>query len=329
MKKELRNEKKILNISFACSFLFILVEIIVAFYSNSQTLFMDCIYDIFDLIMIGPFILLIPYLYKKETEKHPYGYSQVESLFILIKSTVLIVATCLMVYYNIKLLFNGGNKIDATFLANFQLAVSFICIVIYFILKNKSKDISTPSLDAELYIWKLDAYSTFGVGLAFVIGAICTSLGFTKYIVYLDPMIAIILACILLKEPVGLFLESVNNIILFAPEDKIFNNIKDISTKCLNEKGLLLNFLDIIRTGRKLWIEVYFVSENESININELKELRNKIEDEVKDYYDSIYVCVIPDLDSVSRKNINILRNRRPDKIKYLEKKKKKNINEE
>ena len=80
MNPNVKREKNILNISFIGSLLFLIAEIIMAIITKSNALFMDSVYDIADLIMIGPFILLIPLLYKRETEKRPYGFSQVESL---------------------------------------------------------------------------------------------------------------------------------------------------------------------------------------------------------------------------------------------------------
>ena len=84
MNPSIKWEKTILNISLIGSLIFLIAEIVVAIVTNSNAVFMDVVYDVADLIMIGPFILLIPLLYKKETEKRPYGFSQVESLFIMI-----------------------------------------------------------------------------------------------------------------------------------------------------------------------------------------------------------------------------------------------------
>ena len=105
MDSDLQTEKKILNISFFGSLVFLIAELIILFITNSNAIFLDCIYDIFDLLMIGPFLLLIPLLYKSETEKRPYGFSQVESLFIMLKSGVLVVVTIYLIYSSVNYLF--------------------------------------------------------------------------------------------------------------------------------------------------------------------------------------------------------------------------------
>ena len=129
MESNLKLEKKILNISFFGSLLFLIAEIIISIITNSHAIFMDCIYDVFDLLMIGPFLLLIPLLYKSETEKRPYGFSQVESLFIMIKSSVLVIVTLYLIYNSIRLLFTGGNDVDASTIAIFEICVSIPCFL--------------------------------------------------------------------------------------------------------------------------------------------------------------------------------------------------------
>ena len=65
MKNEnkLKYEKYIMNISLIGSVLFMIAEGVMAFWTRSHSILMDCIFDLTDLIMIGPFLLLVPLLY--------------------------------------------------------------------------------------------------------------------------------------------------------------------------------------------------------------------------------------------------------------------------
>ena len=93
-KEKLTIEKRILQLSFFGSVLFIVAEGVMAWFTHSHSLWTDCLFDAADLVMIGPFLVLVPLLYKPVTEKHPYGYAQVESLFLLVKYRVLLALTC-------------------------------------------------------------------------------------------------------------------------------------------------------------------------------------------------------------------------------------------
>lgn len=322
MNPNLKIEKRILNISFVGSVIFLIAEVVMALVTGSNAVFMDCVFDIADLIMIGPFMLLIPLLYKNETEKRPYGFSQVESLFVLIKASVLIAATVFLGVDSIKLIVSGGNEVDAGIVAVFELLVSLVCVIMYLCLNRLNKKYTSPSVQTEVYIWKLDSLSTLGVGLGFILKCVLDNIGLSSIGNYIDPVIALVLAIFLLKEPVSLFWQSIKNLVLFAPDEETTSNIRAICSKILEKYDCYINFLDIVKTGRKYWIVVYFVVDKDLISIDKLRKINSLISKELDKEFDSVSIELIPEIEKVKfedvkRKSIA----RRPDKINYIENK--------
>lgn len=140
METNLKLEKRILNISFAGSLIFLISEIVAAYITGSHAILADCVFDIADLIMIGPFMVLVPLLYKPVTEKRPYGFSQIESLFVIIKYMLLLVIDIIMIVENVQVIMEGGNHVNATFIAVFELAISLGCIIMYLTLRSINKN---------------------------------------------------------------------------------------------------------------------------------------------------------------------------------------------
>lgn len=228
VEDNIKIEKRILNLSLAGSIAYLLAEVVAAWFTGSKAVFMDCVYDIADLIMIGPFIILVPLLYKPVTERRPYGLSQVESLFVTIKCSLLAIITVVLIIQSAGTILDGGNHVDASFIAIFEMAMSLGCAVMYFVLKRINKKFSSPSIKAELYIWKLDTYSTLGVGVAFLLALILEHTGISFIAPYVDPAIAIILAVILLKEPISMVVEAQRGMMLFAPDEETMNSIREV-----------------------------------------------------------------------------------------------------
>ena len=216
-KNKMRYEKMIMNISLIGSILFMLSEGFMAYYTKSHSLLMDCIFDVTDLIMIGPFMVLVPLLYKPVTEKRPYGFSQVESLFVVIKYSVLLVITVQLVWDNMYTIFHGGRHVDGGSIAFFELAVCLGCLIIYLLMHYFSKKYASLTIQAEIYIWKLDVISSFGVAVAFFIQIIVNKTKFAWIARYIDPVVAIVMACFLLIEPVKMIFSNLKNLVLFAP----------------------------------------------------------------------------------------------------------------
>ncbi len=317
--KRLKTEKKILNLSLAGSILFLLAEIFFAIYTGSKAVLMDCVYDIADLIMIGPFLVLVPLLYKPMTERKPYGFAQVESLFVLIKYCILLGVDVVLVLNCVKTILSGGNEVDANVLAVFELAVSAGCVIMYLILTRFQKKYSSPSIKAELFIWKLDALSTLGVGCAFVLNLILMRTSLSFICPYVDPGIAIILAIVLIKEPIEMILDSLRSLVLFAPDKEIKEKIEEISKAELSAEGCEITAIEVIKTGRKIWAEIYFLPAGNTIDLVRLKELDRRINETAKAEFDSIYIDLLPDMEEYRVVPVEEVKARRNELIRYME----------
>ncbi|MBD8972876.1 MAG: cation diffusion facilitator family transporter [Clostridiales bacterium] len=292
----MKNEKRIMDISFIGSILFMLAEGIMAYVTHSHSLLMDCIFDVTDLIMIGPFLVLVPLLYKPVTEKRPYGFSQVESLFIVIKYSVLLVITVQLIWDNIMILFHGGRQVDAGMIAVFELGVWAGCVFIYLLLRHFSRRYESLTIKAEIYIWKLDIISSLGVSIAFFIQMGLQKTEWAHLAAYIDPFVAIVMACLLLVEPVKMIIINLKNLVLFAPDERIMQEIRQIAEKYMDRVYYDIEFLDVIQTGRKTWVEIYLTSHNDMMNTRILHQLRNEIRTELREKFDQVYVELIPDL---------------------------------
>ena len=294
-KDKLRIEKRILQLSFLGSLLFIVAEGVMALVTHSHSLLTDCLFDAADLVMVGPLLVLVPLLYKPVTEKHPYGYAQVESLFLLIKYSVLLALTCNLMVENIKLLWHGGHEVDAGSIAVFEFLVCVGCVVMYLVLNHYSKKYESTTIRAELFMWKLDIVSSMGVAIAFVVQMIMNHTRLAFLTPYIDPAVAVVMALLLIREPVKVIFQSIKNLVLFAPEEGVLNQIRSIVDRHMQDYPYEVKFLDVIQTGRKLWIEVYIGNQTDVIHISILHRVRDEIKEELKDKYDQVYIEVIPD----------------------------------
>ena len=163
------------------------------------------------------------------------------------------------------------------------------------ILGHYSKKYESTTIKAELYMWKLDVISSMGVAIAFAVqtALLHTSLRFMTP--YIDPAVAVVMALLLIKEPVCEIFQSIKNLILFAPEEETLNQIRGIVDQHMKDYPYEVTFLDVIQTGRKLWVEVYIGNQTDVIHISIIHKVRDEIKQELRDKYDQVYIEVIPD----------------------------------
>lgn len=258
---------------------------------------MDCVYDLVDLAMLGPFMILVPKLYKPVTERWPYGFAQIESLFIIIKCGLLLFLDIQLLTDSVALILDGGHIVNAGAVAAFELFVSVSCVAMYLILRNMNRHFSSPTVNAELYIWKLDAYSTGGVGLAFLIQLILQFTPLSFVVPYIDPAIAIFMALILAREPITMIWDAVKSLILAAPGKDVMEQIRSKAEDILKGYDLYIDFLDVVKTGRKIWVDVYITQKDDMLSISSLKLAHDEIVARLKPEYQDVFVELIPEIE--------------------------------
>lgn len=296
-QRQLKSENKILRISFVGSTLFLLSECLAAFFTHSQAVLMDCVYDLVDLVMLGPFMILVPKLYKPVTERWPYGFAQIESLFIIIKCGLLLFLDIQLLTDSVALILDGGHIVNAGAVAAFELFVSVSCVAMYLVLRNMNRHFSSPTVNAELYIWKLDAYSTGGVGLAFLIQLILQFTPLSFVVPYIDPAIAIFMALILAREPITMIWDAIKSLILAAPGKDVMEQIRSKAEDILKGYDLYIDFLDVVKTGRKIWVDVYITQKDDMLSISSLKLAHDEIVARLKPEYQDVFVELIPEIE--------------------------------
>lgn len=294
---QLNFEKRILRLSFCGSACFLLIEFIAVIFTRSQAVLIDCVYDFADLIMLLPFMILLPKLYKPISEKWPYGLSQIEPLFVILRCCVLLALDAFFIYDSIQMILLGGHIVNAAAVASFEFSMALSCIIIYIVMMRLCRKVMSPTIESELYVWKVDAYSTAGVGIAFILQLLLKNTQLGWITPYVDPGIAIILAVVLLPEPIIMIRDSVRSLILVAPDPEMLENVRNIAETELCKHNMTVDFLDIVKTGRRTWIEIYILPETNMLDLKMLKAAKNEISSRLAEEYDDITVELTPELE--------------------------------
>lgn len=292
--KKYKMENKILKLSLTGTIIFTVVEVIAAVLLGSKTVIADGIFDLFDLMLLLPMFILVPFLYKPVSENKPYGFSQIESLLVLLKYTVLLVVVINMIVSNIKILLNGGHTVDAFSVLMYESTLCFFCILMLLFLKHLSRSYSSLMIQSELYLWKVDVVSTLGISVAFLFQLLLANTKLKFIIPYIDSSVAIVVSLFLLKEPVVQIFKTLRELVLFSPEKKIMDEIRIVVKEDIKTYDYSLDFLDVTQTGRKTWIEVYVKSKSDIIKVKDFKNIQEHITKDLENKFDQISVEIIP-----------------------------------
>lgn len=267
-----RKEKTILRLSFVAGLLFALAELIFAIYSHSQSALTDAVYDASELVFIALLLFLTPLFHKPVSEKHPYGYFQVESIFLIVKGIMMLSVTLGVGVEVIESALSGGNPVNDIEVSLFQLCLGAASVVIYIIMRGVNKNSSSPTVEAELLGWRLDIGYSLGMSLAFFASSFLVKTPLAFIAPYFDQIIAVLVMVFMLPESIKLLWSTLKDIFLFSPDEELVEQIKQTCKDSLKEYSFLPVFFDITRTGRHLWVAVYFKVGSEELQVKRLKE---------------------------------------------------------
>ena len=284
-------------ISFWSGVLFAVSEFFMAVYSSSQSIMADTIYDSIELFLIGATIFVIPLFYKPVNEKHPFGYSQFESLLILIKGMMFIAVMIAIITNNVQIILRGGNSIDHMQVSIFEIVLSIISLGILLVLVHINRKVTSPTIDAEIAGWKIDVITSLGVSLSFYISTFFESTSLAWITPYFDQIVAIVLCLCMMPEPVKMIEESFRSLMMFSPDETIIEDIKTRTGKVLEAYPFVPVFYDITTTGRRLWISIYFTTQHDLMSFTELEVADALLKKELQKEYPDCFVELIPDVE--------------------------------
>lgn len=282
-EEEIHAEKSILWISFLTGTAFAIVEFIFAIYSRSQSVLTDAMYDASELVIIVFTLFLIPLFHKPISEKRPYGFLQLESVFVIIKSCMILSVTVGIAANNINIALNGGNIVNDKMVSIFQFFQALACAFIFLIVKQLNKKCSSPTVETELLEWRLDIWYSGGMSIAFFLGSFLEKTPLAFIYPYFDQLVAVVIICMVLPTNIKILIKAIRDLFLFSPEEDTVNNVKDICDDLMREHGFVPVFYNITRTGRHLWVSVYFRIHEDSLFVNRLYDMNELVQKALDD----------------------------------------------
>ena len=266
-----KKEKEILFMSFISGLLFAIVEFVFSIYSHSQSVLTDAVYDASELIFIALLLFLTPLFHKPISEKHPYGYFQIESIFVIIKGVMMLSVTMGVSVEVIESALSGGNPIDHAQVSIFQLVLGIASIFIFLVMKRLNRNLSSPTIKAELLGWKLDILYSLGMSLAFFASLYLEKTRFAFITPYFDQIVAVLVMVFMLPESVKVLWTAAKDVFLFSPDEALVQEIKELCKGVMESYCFFPVFFNITKTGRYLWVAVYFQIEEDCLKVEDLE----------------------------------------------------------
>lgn len=296
-EKLIKKEQKCLKLSMYGGIFFVIIEFFMALVTKSQAVLMDSAYDAAELVLIIVSIKLVPLLYRPTTEKRPYGFSPVESWFILVKGFMLTAITVGLVISNIQIMLGGGRSVSFGLVAGFEIFAALVGIGVWAALRGMNRQIASPMVKTEMYGWMMDAGVSLGMGIAFLIPLLLDAGWVERIVPYLDQVVAIVLSAFILPIPIKTVIWSLRDLFLLAPEESTMEKIKETCEEILSRNDFRGGDYEVVKTGRKIWISIYVAPRNDMISISKWSQVQREMELALEAEFPNLYLELLPDIE--------------------------------
>lgn len=296
-KKMQKREKSAMSVSLYGNLIFVVIELVMALVTGSQAVLLDAVYDSVEFCMLLPSIFLIPLLYKPSNEEHPFGYMQIETIFVVVKGITMTAVTFGLIFNNINLMLHGGHIVSFHTVAGFELFACILGIIVTVYLYYKNKQMESPLINMEMQGWRIDSFISLGMTVAFLLPMLIPFDWFQHIVPYLDQLITIVLSLVMIPTPIHTVITGIRDLMLIPPEEETIDDIKETIEPIIGVYGHKNLYYDIVRTGRKLWISVYISFEKDIVSLSKFKQLQDQCIKALASKYSDFYFELLPDIE--------------------------------
>ena len=296
-KKMQKREKSAMSVSLYGNLVFVVIELVMALVTGSQAVLLDAVYDSVEFCMLLPSIFLIPLLYKPSNEEHPFGYMQIETIFVVVKGITMTAVTFGLIFNNINLMLHGGHIVSFHTVAGFELFACILGIIVTVYLYYKNKQMESPLINMEMQGWRIDSFISLGMTVAFLLPMLIPFDWFQHIVPYLDQLITIVLSLVMIPTPIHTVITGIRDLMLIPPEEETIDDIKETIEPIIGVYGHKNLYYDIVRTGRKLWISVYISFEKDIVSLSNFKQLQDQCIKALASKYSDFYFELLPDIE--------------------------------
>lgn len=267
------NKVKVAALSIASNTTLIILKLIAGIISGSISIISETIHSGMDLVASIIAFFSVKMSSKPADKKHPYGHGKIENVSGVIEGLLIFIAAGLIIIEAIKKLVNPVEISDTTVAIIVMVLAAVVNTLVSRVLYKTAKKEDSIALEADALHLKTDVYTSLGVGCGLILIKIT---GLT----IMDPIVAILVACLIVKEAWVLCKDAFGPLMDTSLSDDDEGKIKETMEKFKND---ILDYHELRtrKSGNVKYID-FHMTVREGVTIKESHCLSDRIEQELE-----------------------------------------------
>ncbi len=261
----------------------IILKIVVGLLSHSVSIISEAIHSFMDLLASIVAFFSVRISDTPADERHPYGHGKFENISGVVEALLIFIAAFWIIYEAVKKIIHPVTveKIGLGF------AVMFISAIVNIFVSRRlyqvAKETDSVALEADALHLKTDVYTSFGVATGLL-------LMWISGIPLVDPIIAIFVALLILKESFELFSKAYAPLLdLSLPQSDIEQIVSIIQRHCTDE--MTFHNLRSRKAGNYKYIDFHLNLDPDK-TVREAHKICDMIEEDIQNAFDHTEVTI-------------------------------------
>ena len=278
------------RLSVLSNSLLIVMKVIVGILSGSISILSEAIHSFMDLLAAIIAFFSVRISDTPADERHPYGHGKFENISGVIEAILIFVASGWIIFEAVKKIIHL-HPVEKIGLGIIVMAIS--AIVNFFIsrkLYKVAKSTDSIALEADALHLKVDVYTSLGVAVGLLLMMVLDYLSTSVLVHYLDPVIAIMVALLILRESFILFKKAYAPLLDEALSEEEVERIKILigryCSETVNYHGLRTR-----KAGNYRYLD-FHLNVPAGMSVKEAHDLCDAIEEEIKRTLDHAEVTI-------------------------------------
>jgi len=271
------------RLSIISNSLLILLKFTVGLLSGSVSIISEAIHSFMDLLASIVAFFSVRISDTPADERHPYGHGKFENISGVVESLLIFIAAFWIIYEAVSKIIHPVEvgKIGIGFAV--MIFSALVNIVVSSRLYRVAKQTESLALEADALHLKTDVYTSIGVATGLL-------LMWISGIYLLDPIVAIFVALLILKESYELFSKAYAPLLDLALPASDVTRISDIIRgNCAG--NMSFHGLRTRKSGNFKYIDFHLNLDPDK-TVKEAHEICDKIEDDIKKSFDNSEVTI-------------------------------------
>lgn len=264
---------RVAALSIISNSVLIILKIVAGILSGSISIISEAIHSGMDLVASIIAFFSVRMSSKPADKKHPYGHGKIENVSGVIEGILIFIAAGLIIVEGVKKLFHPMEITDTFVAVAVMVFAGIVNTIVSRMLYKVAKEEDSIALEADALHLKTDVYTSLGVGVGLLLIKLTG-------ITILDPIVAILVAGLIIKEAWSLCRNAFGPLMDTKLSDDDENKIKVTMDKFKDE---IVDYHELRtrKSGNVKYID-FHMTVREGLTIKESHMLSDKIEQDLE-----------------------------------------------